>query len=206
MLAIQRTNSKAGTNSVAEKLRMGVAGVGHFGKFHAAKAANSPRADLVAVADSDGERAGAVASVGALKEQVRVRNVFLRHVGILETIIETQPKRLSELLAEAFDVGQLAQVSSAAGAVARMGARFAAGDDALAGAVRTYQDAVEQWHASARGLSKRSVSRPISVTRRRKPGCGRSLRRSTGASATSTPGSGSRRNSSTPPATFCGPT
>jgi len=42
---------------------MGVAGVGHFGKFHAAKAANSPRADLVAVADSDGERAGAVAAV-----------------------------------------------------------------------------------------------------------------------------------------------
>jgi len=48
---------------VAEKLKMGVAGVGHFGKFHAAKAANSPRADLVAVADSDGERAGAVAAV-----------------------------------------------------------------------------------------------------------------------------------------------
>ncbi|MEC9454469.1 MAG: Gfo/Idh/MocA family oxidoreductase [Pseudomonadota bacterium] len=42
---------------------MGVAGVGHFGKFHAAKIAASPAADLVAVADSDGERARDVAAL-----------------------------------------------------------------------------------------------------------------------------------------------
>ena len=48
---------------MAEKLKMGVAGVGHFGKFHAAKIAASPAADLVAVADSDGERARDVAAL-----------------------------------------------------------------------------------------------------------------------------------------------
>ena len=40
-----------------ERLKMGVVGVGHFGKFHAAKVAGSPNADLVAVADSDGSSA-----------------------------------------------------------------------------------------------------------------------------------------------------
>ena len=48
---------------MAKKLKMGVAGVGHFGKFHAAKIAASPAADLVAVADSDGERARDVAAL-----------------------------------------------------------------------------------------------------------------------------------------------
>ena len=74
-----------------------------------------------------------------------MRFVFLNHVGIVETIVEGEPGRRAELLAEAFEVGQLARSSSAAGAVARMGARFAAGDDALAGTVRAHQDAVERW-------------------------------------------------------------
>ena len=91
------------------------------------------------------ERAGATGSVGALKEQASIRFVFLRHVQIVETLIEGEPERHTELFAEAFKVGQLAQASSAAGAVARMGARFGTGDDALARTVRAYQDAVEQW-------------------------------------------------------------
>ena len=91
------------------------------------------------------ERAGATGSAGALKEQASIRYIFLRHVHIVQAMIEGVPVWRAELLAEAFDVGQLAQASSAAGAVARMGARFATGDDALAGTVRAYQDAVEQW-------------------------------------------------------------
>ena len=90
-------------------------------------------------------RAGATGSSGAHKEQTSIRVIFLNHVNIVETIIEKEPERRTELFAEAFDVGQLAQASSAAGAVARMGARFATGDDALAGTVPAYQDAVEQW-------------------------------------------------------------
>ena len=105
------------------------------------------------------ERASTTHSASALKEQSSKRYVFLRLVDIVETIIEGEPKRRTELLAEAFDVGQLAQASSAAGAVARMGARFATGDDALAGIVRTYQDAVEQWQRIDRRLVQ-AVSEP----------------------------------------------
>jgi len=47
---------------VVNKLRLGVAGVGHFGNYHAAKIAASTAAELVAVADSDGARAETVAA------------------------------------------------------------------------------------------------------------------------------------------------
>ena len=91
------------------------------------------------------ERSGAARSPGALKEQASMRFVFLRHIRIIEMVILTEPGRRAELFSEAFEMGQLAGASSAAGAVARMGARFAAGDDALAESVRAYQDAVERW-------------------------------------------------------------
>jgi hypothetical protein len=45
-------------------------------------------------------------------------------------------------LAEGFEIAQLAGTTAAASAVARMAARFAAGDDALAALVRRRQDAV----------------------------------------------------------------
>ena len=51
---------------MAEKLRMGVAGVGHFGKFHAAKIAASTAADLVAVADIDGAQAREIAAANGV--------------------------------------------------------------------------------------------------------------------------------------------
>ena len=105
------------------------------------------------------ERTGAKGSTGALKEQASNRSAFLHHVEIVETIIEREPKRRTELFAEAFEVGQLAQASSAAGAVARMGARFATGNDALARTVRAYQDAVEQWQRLDARLVK-AVSEP----------------------------------------------
>ncbi len=44
------------------KLRIGVAGVGYFGRFHTLKAAQSPRVDLVGVYDRDAERAASVAA------------------------------------------------------------------------------------------------------------------------------------------------
>jgi predicted dehydrogenase len=43
------------------RLRIGVAGAGHFGRFHALKLAASPRASLSGIADLDSERAAAVA-------------------------------------------------------------------------------------------------------------------------------------------------
>ena len=44
-----------------ERLRVGIAGAGHFGRFHALKLAASPRAALVGVHDPDAGRAAAVA-------------------------------------------------------------------------------------------------------------------------------------------------
>jgi predicted dehydrogenase len=46
---------------VAERVRIGVVGAGHFGRFHALKVAASPRATLVGVCDRDPVRAAAVA-------------------------------------------------------------------------------------------------------------------------------------------------
>jgi len=43
------------------RLRIGLAGAGHFGRFHALKAAASPRLALVGIADPDGARAAQVA-------------------------------------------------------------------------------------------------------------------------------------------------
>jgi predicted dehydrogenase len=43
-------------------LRVGVAGTGHFGRYHALKAAASPRTRLTAVFDPDLERAKTSAS------------------------------------------------------------------------------------------------------------------------------------------------
>ncbi|MCH9020758.1 MAG: CHAT domain-containing protein, partial [Proteobacteria bacterium] len=98
-----------------------------------------------AIHRSRAERAGAARSLGAVVEQKKVRGVFLRHVSLAGRAIARKPEQRAEFLAEAFEAGQLAQASGAAAAVARMGARFAAGDDALANTVRAYQDAVEQW-------------------------------------------------------------
>jgi predicted dehydrogenase len=48
------------------KLRVAVLGAGHFGRFHALKAASGPRTELVAIHDADPTRAAAVsAEVGA---------------------------------------------------------------------------------------------------------------------------------------------
>jgi predicted dehydrogenase len=47
---------------MTHKVRSAVVGVGYFGRFHASKYANNPRASLVAVVDVDEARAVAVAS------------------------------------------------------------------------------------------------------------------------------------------------
>ncbi len=44
------------------KLRIGVAGVGYFGRFHALKAARNPRVELAGVYDRDPDRAAAIAA------------------------------------------------------------------------------------------------------------------------------------------------
>ena len=84
-------------------------------------------------------------SSGALSEQKSVRYVFVRHVSIAMAVAEETPSSLAPLIAETFEAAQLALATSVAGALARMAARFAPGDDALAALVRARQDALDRW-------------------------------------------------------------
>ena len=106
------------------------------------------------------ERTGGARSTGALKEQASVRFIFLRHVELAALAIGRKPEGRAELLGEAFEAGQLARASGTAGAVARMAARFAAGDDALALTVRARQDAVERWRLLDARLVKAASQPP----------------------------------------------
>jgi len=78
-------------------------------------------------------------TVGLLSEQKKVRKGLYLHIS-LALYPENWGDR-SALEAEAFEVVQLARTSAAAGAVARMAARFASADDAVASLVRKLQDA-----------------------------------------------------------------
>jgi hypothetical protein len=107
-------------------------------------------------------KAGAVRSSGALSEQTSVRHIFFNHVDIATGAINQLPEQRDALLAEAFLAGQSAQATGTAAAVARMGARFAAGDDALSHAVRERQDAVERWRRVDTSLVKAVSETPLS--------------------------------------------
>ena len=77
---------------------MGVAGVGHFGKFHAAKIAASPRAELVAVADSDAARARDVAATHGVTGFSDGRDM----VGQIDAVTIAVPTRAHFEVARAF--------------------------------------------------------------------------------------------------------
>jgi CHAT domain-containing protein len=94
-----------------------------------------------------------------LAEQKTVRHIFLWHVAVARDLSEAEPSRRAALTSEAFEVGQLAQATSAAAAVSRMAARFAAGDDDLARLVRARQDAIDGWRRLDQALIK-AVSQP----------------------------------------------
>ena len=84
---------------------------------------------------------------------------FLRHVRLAGLMIADAPDRRDALTAEAFRIGQRARASGTARAVANMAARFAAGDDALAGLVRDRQDLANRLRALETALVK-AVGRP----------------------------------------------
>lgn len=134
-----------------DTVKLGVAGVGHFGRFHALKAAASPRAQLVGVYDRDPERARSVGweagteplSFDALIEASEAIIIAApaeahyelaaqairahRHVLIEKPIASTlaEADSLAALAAEhgvVLQVGHLERFSAAHGAVsARMG-------------------------------------------------------------------------------------
>jgi len=91
-------------------------------------------------------------SAGGVTEQRTNRNGFLLHVAVAEAVSGSAPDQRDALMAEAFEVGQLAQASDAARAMAGMTARFAATSDALGAAVRERQDALAEWQSLDRAL------------------------------------------------------
>ncbi|HTI00478.1 MAG TPA: Gfo/Idh/MocA family oxidoreductase [Acidisoma sp.] len=134
-----------------DTVKLGVAGVGHFGRFHALKAAASPQAQLVGVYDRDPERARTVGwEAGApplpFAELIAASDAIIiaapaeahyelaaqairagRHVLIEKPIASTleEADSLAALAAEhnvVLQVGHLERFSAAHGAVsARMG-------------------------------------------------------------------------------------
>jgi len=75
------------------------------------------------------------------QEAARNRDGFFKHLALLSLNPSQEPTpRVTD---ESFQVGQFAQATEAGAAVAKMAARFARGDDPIAGLVRRKQDALE---------------------------------------------------------------
>jgi len=81
-------------------------------------------------------------SDAAVREAQENRPGFLFHLMLLAANPFNEPAE--KIADEAFRIVQLEQASGTASAIARMAARFASGDDALAGLVKRKQDAVER--------------------------------------------------------------
>jgi CHAT domain-containing protein/tetratricopeptide (TPR) repeat protein len=73
-------------------------------------------------------------------ERRTARWLFTRHVGIAYLNGQRSPEKRPEMSREAFEMQQWAQTGGVGGALARMAARFAAGDGPLAALVRERQD------------------------------------------------------------------
>jgi hypothetical protein len=98
-------------------------------------------------------------SAGRESEFADESSIFASHVLIAARLQEAQPELQDALGAEAFGLAQLARVTGTARAVQRIGARLAAGDDALARAAREQQDLVARWRGLGATLIA-AVGRP----------------------------------------------
>lgn len=105
------------------------------------------------------ERAGTQRSGGGLSEQRSIRFIYLLHLLILSGVANSAVVSVTHATAESFTVAQLARANATSGAVARMGARFATGSNALANLVRKRQDAANLWAALDKSLVE-AYSRP----------------------------------------------
>ncbi len=105
-------------------------------------------------------RASGERSAGAVSEQRRRRREFVRHVRLLSNVDASSLVERDRLVAEVFEVGQLARTSNTAHALANMAARFARGDDELAQLTRTRQDALTRWQVIDDELVK-AATRPL---------------------------------------------
>ena len=86
----------------------------------------------------------------ATAELRKAEQTFLLHM----TVLRGDERITTEEVAEAFELAQLTQFGAAAGAVSRMAARFAAGDDNLATRIRARQDAADRAASADRALTE----------------------------------------------------
>lgn len=116
-------------------------------------------------AKADGDRAEA-----GLAEQLTARGGFFDHISILYRIQEREPTQRPSVIAEAFEVMQLAQATGTEAAIARMAARFATGTDALASTVREREDLINRWRTLdgqlAKSLGKGTAERDAAAEER----------------------------------------
>ena len=82
------------------------------------------------------------------------------HIAVLDRMAKDQPERRERHLASAFELAQEGRSGSAAGALARMAARFSAGSDRLGQVVRERQDSLEMWAKISRQLSS-AAAQPL---------------------------------------------
>jgi CHAT domain-containing protein len=97
------------------------------------------------------------ASETAVREAAQNMNGFAFHLTLLSLNLDREPA--ASITSEGFEIVQLAQASGTASAVAKMAARFAGGDDALATLIKRKQDA-SQRIATQEGLLLAAASKP----------------------------------------------
>jgi tetratricopeptide (TPR) repeat protein/CHAT domain-containing protein len=144
-----------------------------FGANHpeAARAANN----LARLAAERGDQASALAmarkatavvlaqdAAPSADDFIAQRASYLRHhVGQLAAAMRAGGQPPAALTDEAFDIAQWASLSSASAAVQKLGARFAAGGDALAAVVRESQDLADRRRGKDRALAA-ALGKPVS--------------------------------------------
>lgn len=131
------------------KLRVAVLGAGHFGRFHALKAAKGPRTELVAVHDADAARAASVAAEAgvpamgleaaiAAAEAVIVAAPTRFHFALGHAVLEAGRHLFMEkpIAATLEEADALAGLAAARGRVLQIGhiERFSAAFGAVVGA------------------------------------------------------------------------
>ncbi|MGG5808326.1 Gfo/Idh/MocA family protein [Falsiroseomonas sp. CW058] len=157
------------------ELRVAVLGVGHFGRFHALKAAKAPRMRLVAVHDADAGRAAAVAAEAAapslpVAEAIAAADAVIVaaptrfHAALGEAVLRAGRHLFMEkpLAATAEEAEALAALAAARGRVLQVGhiERFSAAFRAVAAAPG--RDAALHWDA-VRAAPFRPRSLDVSV-------------------------------------------
>ncbi len=110
------------------------------------------------------------ADKGMQSEQRSARELYLHHLALTTRLAGAGHGDGAALYAEGFTALQLSKPSNLAAAVTRMTARFAAGSDALAAAVRARQDGQDRLDARdallLAAVSKRPAERDLAIERR----------------------------------------